>query len=417
MKIQTLTENIDSLNISSFKKSLTNIVTVMTLATCAFSGAAFAGGKDSGGQMGGRMANGHVVPIDVLMAVSNSPMNVKSDPKYKRAYAYFEQKIADIRKVIPSFADDLVKNFNELSWTRTRLDLNNTTCLNQMGVLKLKKGQQEIGIACQDHRGRVLVSGSSLNAFSTMQLLGTTFLHEAMVRTMLKIFGDNLEKYNRAEIELTQYVMPYILLNSDYDAKKLYDHTVDIGFAGANLAENSVSKYLIETDRQAQEQYAEYLRWMAEREAEIKAVTDSIANLKLQMEATSKVFWPMHEIIKACDLRLEQFTSADVFMKYFESYLKTKYKATDAVINYSVAVESAAQDYRLTSSLRSGFIAEHLGNQSPYGPSYNRHLDSYYSAMNEMLNAPGKGYGAGGGLADQCSEKIKSATRTTPEIK
>lgn len=255
-------------------------------------------------------------------------------------------------------------------------------------------------IACQDLRGRVTVSASALNAFPNKELLGSTFLHEAAVRTMLKVFGDNVEKYNRSEVELIRYAMPYILLNSDYDAKTLYTYAVDLGFAEANLAENGSSKYLIETDSKAKEAYLSYMAWLTERNASKKVIYDKIAELKTKSEKAAEEFWPMDQSIRACDTNLRQFSSEESFMDYFKEYLVAFKRATDAAIVYHGQIRSAAASYELDYSERSGYMAMVIG--STPGPSGSpRYLETFNSALYQMMN--------GLKFGDVCSDKIKAA--------
>lgn len=400
--------NIDPMRTLKLKIGFAKTVTVVALATFTISSAIAAGGKDSGGQSGARLSNGAVVPLDYLIATSNKPMDVKNDPKYKKAYAYFVRKTEAIRKVIPSLAEDLVKNFDQLNWISTKMEVNSTNCMNNLGVLKLQKGQSEIGIACQDQRGRVLVSQTSLNAFPAEQLLGVVFLHESAVRTMLKVHSESEAEYIKAEVRLTQEFVPYLLQNESLQAQALYDHVHAMGFTKLNqLPGGADNQYLIEFNQEAHQNYLNYLAWKAEQDAYVKTVIDKIRNGKAQSESLSQEkFWPMSEEFMQCDLGLRQFATEESMVAYLTNYTTILTQISDAIVNYEVGIELGSKDFRLPSNVSLNLAIEYMSLiTAKRGQEYSPQTARLMSLFAEVVKPSG--------YANKCLEKIKAANPKT----
>lgn len=79
-------------------------------------------------------------------------------------------------------------------------------------------------------------------------------------------------------------------------------------------------------------------------------------------------------------------------------YLNLKSSASDAAIEYSVSIQSAASDYRISSSERLSFAAESLGNVSISG-SY-RNVEVYLRSFQAMVVSPN--------YLERCANKIKA---------
>ena len=404
MKTLNTLRNISPMRIPELKKSLAKIVAVGALVTFAISSTVAAGGKDSGGQSGARLSSGAVVPLDYLIATSNKPMDVKNDPKYTKAYAYFVRKTEAIRKAIPSLADDLVKNFDQLNWILTKMEVSSKNCMNNLGILKLQKGQSEIGIACQDQRGRVLVSQTSLNAFPAEQLLGVVFLHESAVRTMLKVHRESEADYIKAEVRLTQEFVPYLLQNESLQAEVLYDHVYAMGFTKLNqLPGGADNQYLIEFNQEAHQNYLKYLAWKSEQDAYVKTVIDKIRNGKALSESLSQEkFWPMSVEFKTCDLGLRQFATVESMSEYLTTYTTLLTKISDAIISYEVGIKYGSKDDRLPDNERFSFASEYLSLISAkMGRDDSPQMARLMSLFAEVVKPSG--------YVDKCLEKIKAA--------
>lgn len=287
-------------------------------------------GKTGGGN-GVQDANGKITPLDVLFTDANSAV----DPikKYPVAANYFKAQLKKIALAIPSLAKNIEADFASLRWYVTSLDLDTAACTNSMGIFKVRSGQKQVVIACQNAEGEVYVSKNALNNLQKPEHLGVVFLHEALVKEMLVRHQGSTEAYAEAEVKLITKTIPYIISNPQLEGRKLYDLIQNI----SRVTEGTDNEYLLEADP---EKKASYEAKKAEKENNQRISADiskEVENYDVMVKASCRD--PKNEVpdLDKMQVLLRQIVGLSQHYSYIANSPHTStQRMLDAMFYYNV---------------------------------------------------------------------------------
>jgi hypothetical protein len=254
------------------------------------------GTEGVGGGNGVQTSDGKITPLDVIFIDANSKVDVRE--KYPVALKFFETQVAKISNAIPSFAKDIKLIFSKLNWNLTGLDLNEQGCLNSMGLFKVRAGDKQVTIACQNKHGVVTMSQNAVKLLKKPEYLGVVFLHEVFMFKLLEQHSG--ESYKAIEEMIVTNIMPYILSGSSLDPKELYSYAAEVGFVTNTNPHNRYALEVFEGRRDSY-QTEEAARVAAEVAQEaVRMKVGALRARKTVIEEAVKIFESSAAIVDSC---------------------------------------------------------------------------------------------------------------------
>lgn len=234
------------------------------------------GSEGVGGGNGVQGSDGKITPLDMLFAQENRPIDIKK--AYPAGYKYFQKQVDKIAKAIPSFAIDIESEFSSLKWIGTGLELSDLSgCLNNMGIFKVRSGEKQIVLACQNAEGEVTINLKAIKLLKNPEYLGVVLLHEAFVKSMLTVYKP--EEYPQAEYQMISKVVPYIILNPTLNPEKIYEYAQVISYVRGDI-----NKYSIEVFQDRRLAYEQELAAHENDLEQMKALKDQQRKLELMVQ-------------------------------------------------------------------------------------------------------------------------------------